>query len=164
MQVSRPLNKKRAAGRFFVGEFGPRQYIHVYAIRPKDGGNIKFGQALNVKSRFSGIQVGSPVKLELMGSVYVPTDTEAYIHEHLRDDKSHGEWFLPTTEVLHVAGLIVSGDKLGLIARIGLSRLLPDDVRQKINSDEVIAGKLVTCAPPQMQSFADLMRGYVRPK
>ena len=132
MQVSRPSVQKRATGRFFIGDFGPRQYIHVYAICPKDGGNVKFGQALNVKTRFSGIQTGSPVKLELMGSVYVPTDTEPYIHDHLRNDRSHGEWFLPTTEVLAVADLIVANDTFGLLGRIGLSRLLPAHIREKI--------------------------------
>lgn len=127
MQVSRPLLQKRATGRFFCGEFGPRQYIHVYAICPRGGGNIKFGQALNVKRRFSGIQTGSPVPLVVLGSVYVPTDTEPHIHDHLRADRSHGEWFLPTKEVLAVADLIVNDQKADLLRRIGLSRLLPDD-------------------------------------
>lgn len=124
------------AGRYFNGEFGPAHYIHVYAIEPKGGGCVKFGRAINVKSRFSSIQTGSPVKLVLLGSVFVPGDVETEIHTYLKDHKSHGEWFYPTVLVKQVAALIEKRDAKGLLAEIGLYRWIPSREREQQNIEE----------------------------
>lgn len=112
-------------GRYFVGDFGPGHYIHVYAIAPKGGGAVKFGRAIDVKKRFSSIQTGSPVKLEMLGSVFVPVAVETEIHAYLKEHRSHGEWFYPTVLVMELASLIAARDAKGLITKLSLYRLLP---------------------------------------
>lgn len=123
-------------GRFFYGEFGARHYTHIYAVGPKGGGCIKFGRAKNVKSRFSGIQTGSPVKLEIIGSSLLPVEVEDGIHDHLADHHSHGEWFLPTMKVVAIAELIRDKKHVELLTRIGLYKILPDHVVSSQNFAE----------------------------
>ena len=139
---------KKRLGRFFVGEFGPGHYSHIYAIAPRGGGCIKFGRATNVKSRFSGIQTGSPVKLVLLGSVFVPGEVELSIHNHLKDHRSHGEWFLPTVLVTAVSDLIAAGNAKALIEELGLYALIPKVELEKRYFDERMTGA----------------RSYVRPQ
>lgn len=128
-------------GRYFFGEFGPAYYNHVYAITPLGGGEcIKFGRATNVKSRFSSIQTGSPVKLVLLGSVFVPGEVEPLIHDYLKDHRSHGEWFYPTVLVTKVADFIAAGDAKGLLLEIGLYRFLPGHDRAKEEFEERMSG------------------------
>lgn len=126
----------RLVGRFFYGEFGGRHYTHIYAVEPVDGGNIKFGRATNVKSRFSGIQTGSPVKLRLLGSALLPVEVELAIHQHLEADHSHGEWFLPTGATRKVADLLASGQTRELVELLGLYKLLPNAFVDRISFDE----------------------------
>jgi hypothetical protein len=127
-------------GRYHVGEFGPFHYTHVYAIAPLGGGCIKFGRAANVKSRFSGIQTGSPVKLALLGSVFVPWEVEPEIHGYLKEHRSHGEWFLPTVLVTTVSDYIAAGDARGLIAHLSLYRFIPRREREKEEFEERMSG------------------------
>lgn len=126
-------------GRYFVGDFGPGHYIHVYAIAPKGGGTVKFGRALDVKKRFSSIQTGSPVKLEILGSVFVPTAVETEIHGYLKDHQSHGEWFLPTVRVMEIANFIAVGDAHGLVKQLGLYKLLPQAEAEQSNFEHRMA-------------------------
>lgn len=124
-------------GRYHVGEFGRFHYTHVYAVTPLGGGGcIKFGRATNVKSRFSGIQTGSPVKLVLLGSVFVPWEVEPEIHGYLKEHRSHGEWFLPTVLVTKVADYIAAGDARGLIVELSLYRFIPKHEREKEEFEE----------------------------
>jgi hypothetical protein len=130
----------KPVGRYFVGEFGANHYTHVYAIAPRGGGCIKFGRAMNVKSRFSGIQTGSPVKLVLLGSVFVPSDVEPEIHDYLKEHHSHGEWFLPTVLVTKVSDYIAAGDAKGLITELALYRFLPRHERVQEEFEERMSG------------------------
>lgn len=128
-------------GRYFVGPFGQAYYCHVYAITPRGGGEcIKFGRATDVKRRFSGIQTGSPVKLVLLGSVFVPGEVEPFIHDYLKDHRSHGEWFYPTVLVNKVADYIAAGDARGLIVELGLYRFIPRHEREKEEFEERMSG------------------------
>lgn len=138
MQPMRKYVPKKFSGRYFIGDFGPNHYIHVYAVQPIGGGNIKFGKALNVKSRFSGIQTGSPVRLELLGDVYVPEPVEAEIHDFLKDHHSHGEWFFPNPEVLTVAELIAARNAKGLMLELSLYRFLPPHERERENFERAM--------------------------
>lgn len=65
--------------------------------------------ALNVKRRLSGLQTGSPVKLVLLGSVFVPWEVEPEIHSYLKEHRSHGEWFYPTVQVTKISDYIAAG-------------------------------------------------------
>lgn len=157
------MNKSaKQLGRFFRGDFGHTYYSHIYAIGPKDGGNIKFGQALNVKSRFSSIQTGSPVRLKLHGTVYLPSDTEFAIHAHLANVRSHGEWFYPTVNTMAIVEMIVSGKHVDLLNRVGLFKYIPESEAQRIVFEDGMATPPERAAP-QMQTHGDLVRGYRRP-
>lgn len=131
---------RQKLGRYHVGEFGPFHYTHVYAIAPRGGGCIKFGRALNVKSRFSGIQTGSPVKLVLLGSVFVPWEVEPEIHDYLKEHRSHGEWFLPTVRVTTISDHIAAGNAKALITELSLYRFLPRQERVKEEFEERMSG------------------------
>jgi hypothetical protein len=157
-----PKKSSGQLGRFFRGDFGHTYYSHIYAIGPKDGGNIKFGQATNVNSRLSSIQTGSPVRLKLHGTVYLPFDTEFAIHEHLKDHRSHGEWFYPTMETMRILDLIRTKQPAELLRAIGLFKYLPESFVQKVNFEENMALPPMR-APPQMSTHADLLRGYTSP-
>lgn len=164
MQLAGKWQRKKFSGRYFVGEFGAHHYTHVYAVQPIGGGNIKFGQALNVKSRFSGIQTGSPVRLRLLGSVYVPEPVEAEIHDHLKEHRSHGEWFFDNPLVLKIAGLIAAGDAKGLVVELSLFRFIPEGDRVRINFTERMSGKPLIEAPASHAHGEELMRGFARAK
>jgi hypothetical protein len=164
VQPAGKWQRKKFSGRYFVGEFGAYHYTHIYAVQPLGGGNIKFGQALNVKSRFSGIQTGSPVRLRLLGSVYVPEPVEAEIHDYLKDHRSHGEWFFDNPLVLKVAGLISTGDAKGLIVELSLFRFIPEGDRVRINFSERMADKPLIDAPPSHAHGEELLSGFTRPK
>lgn len=138
MQPKGTFLRKKFAGRYFVGEFGAYHYSHIYAVQPAHGGLIKFGQALNVKSRLSGLQTGSPVKLKLLGSVWVPELVEAEVHDYLKDHRSHGEWFFDNPDVVKVASLIRDGKAKDLMIELALYRFIPNDEREKINFDQVM--------------------------
>jgi len=76
----------------------------VYAIVP-DVVNpllVKIGRTSNVQSRLKGLATGSPVKLRILSwwkprSIY---SSEWYLHWKYRDQRSHGEWFHTTEEML----------------------------------------------------------------
>lgn len=133
MKVVRKFALSPVKSRLFNGEFGYRHYAHVYAVQPVGGGNIKFGQALNPKTRFSSLQVGSPVKLELLGHSFLPVEVECRIHIHLAEDRSHGEWFLPTTEVRIIAELLTSQRNMDLVKRVQLFEILPKSIADDLN-------------------------------
>lgn len=59
---------------------------------------IKIGKSKNPKSRLSELQVGSPVKLTLMGTVRCQSDyhalqVEKLAHHLFRKQNRRGEWF-----------------------------------------------------------------------
>lgn len=76
----------------------------VYVIGNAANSLLKIGHADNLKHRFSGLNVGSPVDLELIHFVYfvgriVAKSVEQYVHAALAEYRRRGEWFdvdLPT--------------------------------------------------------------------
>jgi hypothetical protein len=106
------------------GPFGSVYCAQVYAIRGPE--RIKFGRTMNVARRFPQIQCMSPVPVELLGSVWMPDDAEAYIHDYLKEDRSHGEWFYVTEKSRGLAAFIAAGDVVNLAREIGLGWRLPE--------------------------------------
>lgn len=76
----------------------------VYVIGNEANSLVKIGHADNLKHRFSGLNVGSPVELELLHFVYfagriVAKSVEQHVHSALAKYRRRGEWFdvdLPT--------------------------------------------------------------------
>jgi hypothetical protein len=110
------------------GPFGRRYYTIVYAIASPDDGPIKFGRTLNVERRFSSISTMSPVPLTLLGHVWLPDDAEAYIHEFLKEDRSHGEWFRRTERSRGLAALVAAKKAVDIADVIGLTWMVPESV------------------------------------
>ncbi|MEE2875341.1 MAG: GIY-YIG nuclease family protein [Chloroflexota bacterium] len=74
------------------------QHGYVYLIQgPREAGKdlFKIGRTVNPKTRFSNLQTGSPVLLELVKITKTknPKELERYLHEHCAEMRIHGEWF-----------------------------------------------------------------------
>lgn len=63
----------------------------VYFIR--GGDMIKIGYAKDPKTRLRDLQVGSPVRLEILVTIPGCHSVEKGIHARFRKLRSHGEWF-----------------------------------------------------------------------
>ncbi|HIE84628.1 MAG TPA: GIY-YIG nuclease family protein [Dehalococcoidia bacterium] len=74
------------------------QHGYVYLIQgPREAGKdlFKIGRTINPKTRFSNLQTGSPVLLELVKITKTknPKELERYLHEYCAEMRIHGEWF-----------------------------------------------------------------------
>jgi hypothetical protein len=107
------------------GTFGFLPYTILYAIEAPDASRIKFGITSNIDKRFRQLCGSSPVKLRLMGHMWMPVNAEAYTFEHLKADRVHGEWFLRTEAVISVATLIAGKRDIELAEMIGLPNRQP---------------------------------------
>lgn len=69
---------------------------HIYWIRLGDTRYIKIGQARNVQTRLSALQIGCPFLLRVMQSTKVDNMDVAEAHQHQMYKEYHvrGEWFL----------------------------------------------------------------------
>ncbi len=63
----------------------------IYAIA--GGSLVKFGFSDNVKRRLKTLQIGSPVKLVLLGKWRGHMDEERAVHRRFDFLRCHGEWF-----------------------------------------------------------------------
>ncbi len=72
----------------------------VYFVQAIAGGPIKIGMARDVVSRLNHLQVASPVKLALLGTIPGGRAVERRLHEKFSANRLHGEWFTPTRELL----------------------------------------------------------------
>lgn len=80
-----------------------------YFIAPVGGGCVKIGFTENdVAWRLRALQIGSPVRLEVAGFVRGPIFFERWFHTALKADRSHGEWFHPTSRVMATIALAVA--------------------------------------------------------
>lgn len=61
---------------------------------------LKIGHATNLKWRLTGLQTQCPVQLKLVGAVIGPAGAEFCFHEIFKDERQHGEWFLPSARLL----------------------------------------------------------------
>lgn len=74
----------------------------VYFVRADTLGLIKIGHADCSRTRLSGLQVGSPDKLTLLGFILSEDaeELERDIHRHFRSLHVRGEWFRASRELL----------------------------------------------------------------
>lgn len=77
---------------------GAQSYI--YFVRSEPTGCIKIGISCGPNKRLSELQVGNPVRLELLGVRPGGEPDESRLHAELADDRATGEWFHPTASVL----------------------------------------------------------------
>lgn len=75
----------------------------VYFVAAPDAGVIKIGKTGDMDKRFSALSNGSPVPLRIICTVQYHDDLERRIHGHLRDYRSHGEWFYADKPVIEFA-------------------------------------------------------------
>lgn len=75
---------------------------YVYFVRAVTLGLIKIGRATDPEQRFSGLQTGSPDKLELLGVVRSDDaeQLEGHLHARFSEARRHGEWFEPAPALL----------------------------------------------------------------
>ena len=70
-----------------------------YFVQSVDGGPIKIGFTEGEPSvRLSGLQTGSPVKLQIIGLLYGNRERE--MHERFKEFRVHREWFEPKKPLL----------------------------------------------------------------
>lgn len=81
----------------------------LYAVSGAD--LVKIGIcAKNIQERLSGLQVGSPVPLKLLGYVGCYRSLETDVHRLLWGYRTHGEWFRREPLVDQVVSMIVERD------------------------------------------------------
>jgi hypothetical protein len=79
---------KKQAPKTELREFGE---TFTYAVA--GAGLVKLGQALDPTHRLKILQLGSPVKLELLGAMRSSARLENRLHRFLKAHREHGEWF-----------------------------------------------------------------------
>lgn len=72
-------------------EMASRGECYLYAVA--GGDLVKFGKAMDVASRLSSLQTGSPVDLVLLGAVLGPKNLESELHAWAAPFRHRGEWF-----------------------------------------------------------------------
>jgi len=57
---------------------------------------------VDLNDRIKTLRVGSPDHLELIGAIYhrLAADIERRLHGKFQHDRSHGEWFRPSDDLL----------------------------------------------------------------
>jgi hypothetical protein len=78
----------------------PEDVLHTYFVQPIGGGLIKIGQSTTPQRRMLALQCGSPVSLILLGSLDGEIYPEGKLHEMFKGDRSHGEWFRPSKDLV----------------------------------------------------------------
>ena len=72
----------------------------VYFIQSGEGGPIKIGKSISVKSRLSSLRTASGTELRLMGTIAPGGPTEAEMHRRFACFRLRREWFTPADELL----------------------------------------------------------------
>lgn len=72
----------------------------VYFIQSGEGGPIKIGQSVSVKSRFLSFRTASGTDLRLLGTIAPGGPTEADLHSRFACFRIRGEWFTPDDELI----------------------------------------------------------------
>lgn len=71
---------------------------HVYFVR--GGDMIEVGLAKDPAQRLRDLQVGSPLRLEILATIRGSLAVEKGIHARFKDLRSHGEWFRAEPPIL----------------------------------------------------------------
>lgn len=66
----------------------------IYFVQSIKGGPVKIGWANNVERRLQELQTGSPVPLQLLGTMRGKASAEFELHRQFNEERSHGEWFV----------------------------------------------------------------------
>jgi hypothetical protein len=91
---------------------------------------IKIGRSESLKKRLMGLQMVSPVQLRLIAAVRAPSGTEFLLHNVFASARAHGEWFIPTTQLIELAkqlpkmGTLTHEDVRQICAARGCDELL----------------------------------------
>lgn len=72
----------------------------IYFIQAEGNNLIKIGIAINPEKRLRQLQSASPVKLHLLKTIEGGFSAERGLHKRFKDTRTHGEWFLPTQDLL----------------------------------------------------------------
>lgn len=66
----------------------------IYFAQAEIGGPVKIGHTTRLDPRFTELQIGSPLRLHIIGIIEPggPSE-EARLHRRLARDRMHGEWF-----------------------------------------------------------------------
>lgn len=72
----------------------------VYFVMAARSGLIKIGSAVDPDARIRTLQTGSPEPLILVGVTLGGEAKERNLHRRFAADRSHGEWFHPSEELL----------------------------------------------------------------
>jgi hypothetical protein len=72
----------------------------IYFIQMGEGGPIKIGKADDPWRRLSGLQIGCPTSLKLLGTVDGDRRREAGLHQDFDDARIRGEWFFPVPDLM----------------------------------------------------------------
>jgi hypothetical protein len=73
----------------------------VYFLQRDIDGFIKIGTTTNITDRITSIQTGAGPCV-LLGRILGGPITEARLHQKFADSRQHGEWFLPTDDLMDV--------------------------------------------------------------
>lgn len=84
---------KREEERLFLRRPRPKAEPKGFVYLVRGGDCIKIGTAKDVKKRLSGLQTGSPLKLEMLTYFRGDTTVENALHQRFESLRSHGEWF-----------------------------------------------------------------------
>lgn len=101
-------------------------------------GLIKIGHATNLKWRLTGLQTQCPVQLKLVGAVNAPAGAEFCFHEIFKEERQHGEWFLPSAKLkqeiilLPKAGRIFDRDLRAIAERHGQTEIFVEEVLSRV--------------------------------
>lgn len=77
----------------------------IYYISSAETGRVKIGYTDgNPRKRLRALQTGSPTKLAILAVHPGTRDTERRLHEEFSGDRTHGEWFdLSDDLIVHIA-------------------------------------------------------------
>ncbi len=75
-----------------------RPESRIYFLR--GGGLIKIGVSKDVVGRLHVLQSMSPVPIELIGTMAGNKALERLLHKRFATSREHGEWFLPTGNIM----------------------------------------------------------------
>lgn len=74
------------------------------------GDCLKIGVTTRILKRMQQFRHANPMPIKLLGTVRCRQQMEWKLHQLLKDDRIHGEWFKSSDLVLLVAALISAGD------------------------------------------------------
>jgi len=77
----------------------------VYFIQSENGGPVKIGFAVDVKSRISNIQTSRSDKVVLLATIDGTPELEASLHKRFSSSSIGGEWFSPSAELMEMIGV-----------------------------------------------------------